>query len=371
MPARRAPAERRLLDMAPQISLTQIDPDLPVVWEDPTTIRVGFDRALARLPAEEPGAQAVVARLIRGASDTELARSDSQVVEHALSSLTHVLVHRTAPAGTVAAEETGDSSAAASAASSAALQPAPRNPAPATIRRAAAKRRWGDRHVQAPQFGGASAVMPESARRPPTARLFDDGIDVPWLRETLGSSSECVLRREAKPPDLAVQVLRFLEPLGRTARWLRAGVPQLIIRFSDGAARVGPLVTPDGAPCHGCEMLHLTDADPALPAVASQLYGARPSSETGEVSQVAATAAVHFVRAWRRGEPWVHDRQLELPVAHGKLQAFPRLRQLRTHPECGCALSDPPQPRAQTSTAGARHEPRSRTPTATARRERA
>lgn len=392
--------------MTPYLSLTQINPDLPVVWQDPTTLRVGFDRAVASLEAAAPATQTVVARLIRGASETELALSGPAAVEHAVGELGPVLVRRSVPAGTVTARETlGTQDVPA-----AVLQAAPRNPASAALHRAADALGWqagrGTR-TASPGGGAPTEVLPPadvppadvppadvpaadgvspatglppgdgcpptddvSLRPAPSTRVFDDGVDVPGLREALARSSACVLRRDKKPPDLAIQVLRFLEPLGRTARWLSAGVPQLVVRFSDAAARVGPLVSADGSPCHGCEVLHLTDADPALPAIAAQLTDVRPGSETGEVSQIVAAAALQFVHAWRRGEAWVHTRQLELPVARGTICAFPRLRRIRTHPDCGCAISGPPRPPPQTVTAGVRHEPRSRSPTATARRAR-
>lgn len=340
--------------MPPTLTLTQIAPDHPVVWENETTIRVGFDRAIARVAASSPASQVVIAKLIRGATRAELAESGSRVVDRVLAELSPALRYNAVTQGGARhrlAEAVGHQyPGAAEIAPAAMLRGAPRLPVSPALQGAADARA---------RTAGASRL---------TARLSDDGREVPGLRAALEGPGACDLRRSTARPDLVIEVHRFLEPLGRTARWLRAGVPHLMLRFTDDAARIGPIVAPDGAPCHGCEGLHLTDADPALPAIASQLYGTVPSSETPEVAQLSGAVAVHFLSAWRRRERWVHDRQLELPVAGGALSAFPKLTRIRTHAECGCAISARPRPPPRIETARETPGPRLRTPKGVARR---
>src|SRR5699024_751139 len=90
--------------------------------------------------------------------------------------------------------------------------------------------------------------------------------------------------------DLIVHVERFLEPLERAQQWLIAGMPHLLVRFTDGAVHVGPLIASWGSPCHTCATLELLSADTAYPALAAQLYGVTPQSE--------APAAIHMAAAW-------------------------------------------------------------------------
>lgn len=318
---------------------TQIDPDLPIVWEDPTTLRVGFDRARARLRAQSPAAQRVVAKLIAGASSEELAEGPTGVTAAVLAALKPALVQRTPP------PRLSDGSP-------------PRRPAERPLRPAPLR--------PAPQ----QPLTEHPPLRAVLARISDDGREVPWLRSALEANHACSFVR-GRSPELAIEVLRFLEPLGRTRRWLGAGIPHLLVRFTDDAARIGPLVAPEGAPCHGCETLAITDRDPALPAIAAQLYGGVPSSETPEVGVLVGAIAAHFVQSWRRNAAWVHDHQLSLRVARGTVDAVPQLTRIATHPECGCSISSRPRPPPRTATGGARRGRRSRTPRAGARRARA
>lgn len=317
---------------------TQIDPDLPIVWEDPTTLRVGFDRARARLRAPSPAAQRVVAKLIAGASSEELAAGPTGVTAAVLAALEPALVQRTPQPGP-------------------AHEPPPRRACDVGLRRAPL--------LPAPQRPPLDQPPLRSVR----VRIGDDGRELPWLRAALTANQACSFVR-GRAPELAIEVLRFLEPLGRTRRWLGAGIPHLVIRFTDDAARIGPLVAADGSPCHGCETLAVTDRDPALPAIAAQLYGGVPSSETPEVGLLVGAVAAHFVQSWRRNATWVHDHQLALRVARGTVSGFPKLTRIAPHPECGCSISSRPRPPPRTATACARRGRRSRTPRAGARRAR-
>ncbi|KAM9864037.1 hypothetical protein ACI1US_00196 [Leucobacter sp. BZR 635] len=318
-------------------TVTQIDPTLPVMWESETTLRVGFDRAVARVVAASPAAQRVTARLMRGATDEELSSRDPRVSRQVLAALAPALVTRN-----VSVQASPEQ---------------PRSPPPPQrLRRAPAPTQMTQPPPQPPQ-----------PPRPPPAPLFrqairtrisDDGREVNRLRASLSARHLCSFVRGAAP-ELAVEVLRFLEPLGRTSRWLTSRTPHLLIRFTDEAARVGPLVAPRGSPCHGCETLNLIDSDPALPAIAAQLYGGVPGSENPEVSALVSAVATYVVQAWRRREAWVHTHQLTLPVRRGTLAGLPTLTEIAVHPECSCAISNESRPPPQTVTGDERHGQRS------------
>ena len=69
----------------------------------------------------------------------------------------------------------------------------------------------------------------------------------------------------------------------RHGRWLRRDVPHLPSCSATPACTVGPFVRPGRGPCLRCLDLHRTDADPAWPAMATQLHArdaaaARPRS---------------------------------------------------------------------------------------------
>lgn len=287
--------------MTPEPMLVQIDPDRALVWEDSETLRVGFDAPIARVVAPSTSAQRVIERLIKGVSEDELECEDE-------------------PA----------------AAALAALEPA--------LVRSPPRQREPDELEATLETRMPMAAAHRVATGRVRAYISDDGREVPSLRAALETSGLCRIERGAAPPELAVQVIRFLEPLGRTRRWLGDGIPHLIVRFTDDSARVGPLVSGDGAPCHSCEAFHLVDADPALPAMSAQLYGRVPSSESPQTSILVSAVAAHIVAAWLRGETWVHRRQLVFPVAHGAVTGLPMVQEIKQHPECGCAIQAESRP---------------------------
>lgn len=321
--------------MAPATTHTQsthlqINPDLPVLWEDPTTIRVGFEHAVARVEAASPAAQTLIAYLIRGVARDELARQNPRVAGRILEALSPVLIEqREFEEHPVPLPK---------------LRKAPHNPAaslhPSDARAADGPQRAHAHRLSRSRRGGG--VL---------ARIYDDGRELPAFQSALEIHGQLSFARGSTQPSLAIEVLRFLEPLGRTSRWLSSGTAHLIVRLTDAAARIGPLVSPHGAPCHGCETLQLTDEDPALPALASQLYGTLPNSETASVGLIAGGIAGHFVHAWQNGESWVHDHQAVLPVTQGLASAMPVLARVRTHPECGCSVIGAAQPQRQSATA--------------------
>lgn len=296
----------------------QIDPGLAVCWETEETVRVGFERPHARIEAASAPAQRALRALVAGLPEHEAVHWRREAADW----------ERDHAAGTAHAERTKTPEHTAHPERAAVLAAAD----PVLVR-CDSPRRAGPR---------PAAATPGPIR----AAMGDDGRPLRGVRAALEADGLCRFNRDGAPPELAIQVIRFLEPLERTRRWLGMGVPHLVIRFTDETARVGPVVSAEGAPCHACEALALVDADPALPGLAAQLIGTVPSSETPEVAAAVGTIAAHLVRAWQRGAAWVRDTQLLLPVSRGVPTAPPVARRISVHPECGCALVSgecPPQ----------------------------
>lgn len=272
-----------------------LDPGRALCWEDTDTLRIGFDRSDTRVVRPSAAAQRVITRLVTGIPEDEFEQlvapgaPDLGGVREILNTLRPALVRR---------------------------------PPDSTAARLLTNHDSPTRH-------------PSSIR----AVMSDDGRENRWIHSILEANWLCNFVRSSAPPELAIQVIRFLEPLERTSRWLSAGIPHLLIRFTDEAARIGPLVSASGSPCHSCEALHLVDADPALPTLATQMHGRHAGSETPQTSLLVGAIATHFVHAWKHGATWIHDVQVCVPIHRGIASGIPSRVRLRTHPECGCALS--------------------------------
>lgn len=79
---------------------------------------------------------------------------------------------------------------------------------------------------------------------------------------------------QTAPPELmqvAIIVGDYVLDPERRGRWLRRDIPHLPIVFGDTGVTIGPFIEPGAGPCLYCLELHRTDADPAWPALASQV----------------------------------------------------------------------------------------------------
>lgn len=285
--------------MSKEATIVQIDPGRALCWEQRETIRIGFDRGHVRITAPSPETQRVFQALVTGMPEEDF----------------HALTRRAGHDALEASDvRTGSE-----------IHKLVRSLMPVLVRR-----RVHTVVSQSGQHGQPSALR---------TAMHDDGRELPGLRDALEANWLCNIERSSAPPELAVQILRFLEPLERTRRWLGAGIPHLIIRLTDDAIRVGPLVSPNGAPCHSCEVMHLTDADAALPQLAVQLHGRTPGSESAANGQLAGAIAAHIVRAWKGGARWVHSTQIVLPVSKRQVAGLATSNTVEPHPECGCSLN--------------------------------
>ncbi|MFV0435696.1 MAG: hypothetical protein ACK5LO_17220 [Leucobacter sp.] len=275
-------------------NLTRIDPSFPVCWEDPQTLRVGFERARARLRDPSAGTQRFVGTLLTG---VDLGRLPQEVKR----------------LGTTPREARS------------ALQEL--------------------RPVLVPSRASCEADSPGSQRppRPMRAVICDGGRAVAGLYSALLATGvlSIVPRQSAIPealPRLAIHVERFLEPRERAHRWLMESVPHLLIRFTDESVRIGPIVRSEGAPCHGCTVLTLIDRDPAYPTLAAQLHSTAPASESELGAHFAGAYAGAFVRSWLDGAPEVHTTQVVVPIASAFLSRPVAIERVEPHAECACTL---------------------------------
>lgn len=181
----------------------------------------------------------------------------------------------------------------------------------------------------------------------PALRTFiaDNGRNVTGLAHALDACGAFAFTRITSRPDFVLRVIRYLEPLEWTQRWLMNGVPHLLIRYTDVGVRIGPLVSSEGAPCHTCEALQIVDEDPLAPRLAAQLVQQVPASETPTMTRLAIAHAMPFVQAWRQGHAWVRHQQLVIPLSRGDHPASTsrigasHWETIVPHAECGCTLA--------------------------------
>jgi len=252
----------------------RLDPRVPLVWRDPHTLQLGVDAPRAVLHDVTPAAERLVAALQRGVGDDGF---------DAVCTLAGVT-----PSTRDAVLE--------------ALRP---------------------------------ALLHDHAA--PVARIDVDG-DGPAadaIAEALGRRGHRITRGNVhdRDPELAVLVRHFAVPPRDYGHWLRRDVPHLAIVFGDAEARIGPLVEPGDGPCLFCQASAAADADPAWPAIASQLLGRRSSSDEGPASlEVAALAARTVLERVENGRRALNDGVVHLDVVTGAR----RREALRPHPGCAC-----------------------------------
>ena len=264
----------------------KIRPALPLCWEDIHTLRLGFDRAIARVERPSAGVQRLVSALRTGVRRTDLASTafalgvSANDLDETLDALSPALIEiRDVPGST------GEDRPFALA-----IEHRGRSP----------------RELQSMlAMTGCEIVTPGDPR--------------------------------GRAPDLTLVVERFIEPLESVARLSAPASRRLRIRFTDHSLVVGPLAETSRGPCLDCVSLADVDRDPALPALAAQLVDAAPAAETGPVSEAAAVIAVAIARRWRAGATDVHRSRLRFPVLRGVLSGLPQREPVAPHGSCGCA----------------------------------
>ena len=139
-------------------------------------------------------------------------------------------------------------------------------------------------------------------------------------------------------PELAVIVAGWLIGAEDHGRWLRRDIPHLPVVAGDAGVTVGPLVEPGSGPCLYCVQLTMADADPAWPAIATQLWSRPPPSPSELViAQSAAFAVRQVVARVATGSTGAGSTgaatSWRLDAATGELSS----RGWTRHAECRCA----------------------------------
>ena len=142
--------------------------------------------------------------------------------------------------------------------------------------------------------------------------------------------------RSSGSPDLAVMIAHHVLSPDQHGHWLRRDVPHLPVLFGDQAVHIGPVIEPGRGPCLHCLERHRTDADPARPAIASQLWGRRSSTETPLIAGEVAALVVRAVLARLDGTDFADELLLDAVTGER------HLRQWYSHPGCGCGGLEEP-----------------------------
>jgi len=253
----------------------RLDPAIPLVWRDPHTLQFGVDPVAAVLPEVTPGLERLVALLVAGVSTSgfRMFAGTLDVPDGQVQRLLTLLEPHLVP------------------------PPAPEVPTPRAL------------------------VLGETTLTARLARLLDE----------LDQRT-----REPAEAALAVLVTDHVVSPADPRRWLQRDVPHLPVVVADASVTVGPYVVPGEGPCLHCDALHHRDADPAWPAIATQL-AALPAAPPHPLRLAAATVrAARTVGTALRGE-----------LAPGTVlriendgEQFSERRVAR-HPECRCAV--PPE----------------------------
>ena len=255
--------------------ILKLDPRLPLVWRNPTSVQLGIDPPVLVIENVTPAHERLIAALVPGVSDAGLG----------------VVV----PGGATAVAEL-----------LAQLEP------------------------------GLRVERAESATAPLIALSGVGPLVGEVARVLAGSGIRTVIADDAahlvdSAPDLAIAVGHYVLPPALHALWLRRDVPHLPVVFSDGSATVGPMVEPGSGPCLLCLELHHRDADEAWPAMATQLLGRHASGESALLlAEVAAVVArIVLDRTREDARP---SESLRIDAVTGERT----IRQCWPHPDCGC-----------------------------------
>lgn len=135
--------------------------------------------------------------------------------------------------------------------------------------------------------------------------------------------------------EFAVIVGDYVLDPERRGYWLRRDIPHLPLIFGDTSVTIGPFIEPGAGPCLYCLELHRTDADPAWPAIASQLLGKSSTAQSPFAASEAATMATRMLLSRvRLGATGGEARPaITVNVDTGET----RESLWRAHPQCACA----------------------------------
>lgn len=172
-------------------------------------------------------------------------------------------------------------------------------------------------------------------RRPPSRPGAGVLGDSPLARGIAGLLSASDAFTGPDDANLVVLVADWVLAPADHLRWLNRDVPHLPVVVGDRSVTIGPLVEPGVGPCLYCVHLARTDADPAWPALATQLLGRAPR-ELGALDRWAAAVFVAR-RVLARLDGDERTRGMSWRLADGGALSE---RVWRRHPDCRCAAPE-------------------------------
>ena len=179
---------------------------------------------------------------------------------------------------------------------------------------------------------GVSEAPDATPQPQPRVAVSGDGPLADALRRVL--DAEGVLAdSDGATPDLAVIVAGWVVSPEDHGSWLRRDIPHLPVVVGDGGVTVGPLVEPGAGPCLYCLQLTRTDADPAWPAIATQLWNRPPPAMTRlAIAEASAFAARRVLERFADGPGAPLSWHLGKPT--GDISS----REWTRHVSCRCAV---------------------------------
>jgi bacteriocin biosynthesis cyclodehydratase domain-containing protein len=123
--------------------------------------------------------------------------------------------------------------------------------------------------------------------------------------------------------------------------WMRTGLPHLVLRLSEGAAVLGPLVLPGETACLRCIDAHHTDIDPAWPLLVTQQAAAVSRGREDTLPEPVDTVLATLACAWAAREVASFAEGRRPATISTTVRLDPHLTALETHcwprhPACGC-----------------------------------
>tara|TARA_R110000868_G_scaffold411582_1_gene705539 strand:+ start:27546 stop:28355 length:810 start_codon:yes stop_codon:yes gene_type:complete len=171
-----------------------------------------------------------------------------------------------------------------------------------------------------------SPVLLRAEPRRPRIAVTGDGALAKEIARQLDEEHERV-SADARPDLVIVVADHVLQPDDH-GRWLRRDVPHLPIIVSEERIEVGPFVVPGSGACLYCVHLFRCEADPAWPALATQLARRAPAALT----RTAIAEASAFAVRRSREEPERFGRVWSIDPRGGRLTEG----RVAPHPECSC-----------------------------------
>jgi len=204
----------------------------------------------------------------------------------------------------------------------------------------------------------APLLMAPPIERVDLVSLAGNGPVADSLAEALRREGVHVENVSEGRPDLAILVHGYVTPPSLHGTWLRRDVPHLPVVINDRGATIGPLVEPGAGPCLLCLELHRRDADPAWPAIATQLLGRTPVTPAALALEATALACRIALDRLEQGPGAAVSVHIDAATGRRDYTDW------QPHPECGCrGLLPLPEPepvsagRRETGWAGAALDP--------------